>query len=125
MTITTHEVDDIAVAEVRGQINFQNTQTLKDLFSELEARNQKAIVVDLKETEYIDGFGLSVLVNLSRNVYKGGGKLSLSCLNRELQRIFTKTKLDRWFDIYESQEEACRKLKKGGGKPKVRERKTA
>ena len=51
MTITTHEIDDIAVAEVKGQINFQNTQTLKDLFSELEARNRKTIVVDLKETE--------------------------------------------------------------------------
>lgn len=125
MTITTHEVDDIAIAEVSGQINFQNTQTLKDLFSELEARNQKAIVVDLKETEYIDGFGLSVLVNLSRSVYKGGGKLSLSSLNRELQRIFTKTKLDRWFDIYESQEEACRKLKRSRGKPRARVRKSA
>ena len=125
MTITTHEVDDIAIAEVSGQINFQNTQTLKDLFSELEARNQKSIVVDLKETEYIDGFGLSVLVNLSRSVYKGGGKLSLSSLNLELQRIFTKTKLDRWFDIYESQEEACRKLKRNTGKSRTRVRKSA
>ena len=112
MTITTHEVDDIAVAEVRGQINFQNTQTLKDLFSELEAKNRKAIVVDLKETEYIDGFGLSVLVNLSRNVYKGGGRLSLTSLNKELQRIFSKTKLDRWFEIYDTQEEACKSLMK-------------
>ena len=59
MTITTHEVDDIAVAEVKGQINFQNTQTLKELFLQLEAANHKRIVVDLKETEYIDGFGLS------------------------------------------------------------------
>ncbi|OGF98432.1 MAG: hypothetical protein A3F83_04975 [Candidatus Glassbacteria bacterium RIFCSPLOWO2_12_FULL_58_11] len=116
MTITTHEIDDIAVAEVKGQINFQNTQTLKDLFCELEAKNHKAIVVDLKETEYIDGFGLSVLVNISRNVYKGGGRLSLTSLNRELQRIFSKTKLDRWFDIYETQEEACRSLLKNRSK---------
>ncbi|HLA40819.1 MAG TPA: STAS domain-containing protein [Candidatus Glassbacteria bacterium] len=122
MTITTHEVDDIAIAEVKGQINFQNTQTLKDLFCELEAKNHKAIVVDLKETEYIDGFGLSVLVNISRNVYKGGGRLSLSSLNRELQRIFTKTKLDRWFDIYDSQEEACRQMRKSNGR---KTRKTA
>ena len=116
MTITTHEVDDIAVAEVKGQINFQNTQTLKDLFSELEARNHKTIVVDLKETEYIDGFGLSVLVNLSRNVYKGGGRLSLTSLNKELQRIFSKTKLDRWFEIFDTQEEACKSLTKPGAK---------
>ncbi|MFH1069373.1 MAG: STAS domain-containing protein [Candidatus Glassbacteria bacterium] len=122
MTITTHEVDDIAVAEVKGQINFQNTQTLKDLFCELEAKNHKAIVVDLKETEYIDGFGLSVLVNISRNVYKGGGRLSLTSLNRELQRIFTKTKLDRWFDIYETQEEACKQMKKSNSR---KARKTA
>ena len=110
MTITTHEVDDIAVAEVKGQINFQNTQTLKDLFTQLEAANHKAIVVDLKETEYIDGFGLSVLVNISRNVYKGGGQLTLTSLNKELKRIFSKTKLDRWFDIYETREEACKSL---------------
>jgi len=116
MTITTHEIDDIAVAEVKGQINFQNTQTLKDLFSELEARNRKTIVVDLKETEYIDGFGLSVLVNLSRNVYKGGGRLTLTSLNKELKRIFSKTKLDRWFDIYDTQEEACKSLLKSGKK---------
>jgi len=116
MTITTYEVDDIAVAEVKGQINFQNTQSLKDLFSELEAKNRKAIVVDLKETEYIDGFGLSVLVNLSRNIYKGGGRLSLTSLNKELQRIFSKTKLDRWFEIYDTQEEACKSLMKSGAK---------
>ena len=113
MTITTHEIEDIAVAEVKGRINFQNTQTLKDLFSHLESTNHKQIVVDLKETEYIDGFGLSVLVNLSRDIYKGGGSLSLTNLNRELKRIFSKTKLDRWFDIYESQEDACKNLKKG------------
>jgi anti-anti-sigma factor len=110
MTITTHEIDDIAVAEVKGQINFQNTQTLKELFTQLEASNHKRIVVDLKETEYIDGFGLSVLVNLSRNIYKGGGSLTLSSLNKELKRIFSKTKLDRWFDIYETQEEAFKSL---------------
>jgi len=110
MTITTHEIGDIAVAEVKGQINFQNTQTLKDLFSHLEANNHRQIVVDLKETEYIDGFGLSVLVNLSRSIYKEGGQLTLSSLNKELKRIFSKTKLDRWFDIYETQEEACKSL---------------
>ena len=110
MTITTHEIGDIAVAEVKGQINFQNTQTLKDLFSHLEANNHRQIVVDLKETEYIDGFGLSVLVNLSRAIYKDGGQLTLSSLNKELRRIFSKTKLDRWFNIYETQEEACNSL---------------
>ncbi|HUU27912.1 MAG TPA: STAS domain-containing protein [archaeon] len=120
MTITTHEIDDIAVAEVKGQINFQNTQTLKDLFSQLESRNPKAIVVDLKETEYIDGFGLSVLVNISRNIYKGGGRLTLSSLNKELKRIFSKTKLDRWFDIYESQEEAFKSLSSNSRKKAVK-----
>ncbi len=113
MTITTLEVNDIAVAEVRGQINFQNTQTLKDLFSELEAGGRKTIVVDLKETEYIDGFGLSVLVNISRGIYRGGGTLTLTSLNKELKRIFSKTKLDRWFEIYDSREEACRQLTSG------------
>ncbi|MEA2062528.1 MAG: STAS domain-containing protein [Gemmatimonadota bacterium] len=110
MTITTHEIGDVAIAEVKGQINFQNTQALKDLFSHLEAGNHKQIVVDLKETEYIDGFGLSVLVNLSRSLFKDGGRLSLSSPNKELKRIFSKTKLDRWFDIYETQEEACNSL---------------
>lgn len=118
MTITTHEIDDIAVAEVKGQINFQNTQTLKELFSRLEANNHKRILVDLKETEYIDGFGLSVLVNLSRSVFKDGGTLSLSSLNKELKRIFSKTKLDRWFDIYDTQEEAFRSLQMSGKRRK-------
>lgn len=118
MTITTHEVDDIAVAEVKGHINFQNTQTLKELFNHLEEKNHKQIVVDLKETEYIDGFGLSVLVNLSRSIYKGGGRLTLSSLNKELKSIFNKTKLDRWFDIYDTQEEAFKSLQ--SGKKRVR-----
>jgi len=118
MTITTHEIDDIAVAEVKGQINFQNTQTLKELFIQLEAANHKRIVVDLKETEYIDGFGLSVLVNLSRGIYKDGGCLSLSSLNKELKRIFSKTKLDRWFEIYETQEEAFRSLQQNSRRRK-------
>ena len=97
----------------QGQNQFSEHPNLKDLFSHLESTNHKQIVVDLKETEYIDGFGLSVLVNLSRDIYKGGGSLSLTSLNKELKRIFSKTKLDRWFDIYESQEDACKNLKKG------------
>jgi hypothetical protein len=37
-------------------------------------------------------------------------KATQSFADKELKRIFSKTKLDRWFNIYETKEEACKSL---------------
>ncbi len=111
MTINQIEIGEgVVVLEIKGQINFQNTQTLFKAILEIESKARKALILDLKEMEYIDGFGLSALVQVSKKISIMGSKLLLVEVNNETKHILRKTKFERWFDIFETREEAVKSL---------------
>ncbi|NOX58880.1 MAG: STAS domain-containing protein [Planctomycetes bacterium] len=63
-------------------------------------------VFDLQEVSYIDSAGVGTLVDVFRRTKKSGVRMSLVGMNRQVRSVFEITKLDKFFRIFESVQEA-------------------
>lgn len=96
------------VFEVDGQLIVGNREELKRLVLAALEDGGRRFVIDFARTAYIDSSGLGVLIGLSKEVRRVGGELRLASLNEDLQNLFELTRLDTFFRISDSLEEALR-----------------
>jgi anti-sigma B factor antagonist len=71
---------------------------------------KQKIVIDLKDTRFIDSSGLATLVRAFKRARAAGGALALAGLQPAVLKIFELTRLDRAFDIYRDRNEALAHL---------------
>lgn len=64
------------------------------------------VVVNLEDVTYMDSSGLGVLVEVLRKVRSFGGTLRLCCLSERVRSVFEITRLDHFFDVRPTEEEA-------------------
>ncbi len=64
------------------------------------------IVIDLKNTVYMDSSGLGAMVSRIATTRSNGGDIRLANLNRFIQELIQVTNLNRVFHIYDSTEAA-------------------
>jgi anti-sigma B factor antagonist len=64
------------------------------------------VIVDFRDTTFIDSTTLGVLVGGVKRLRSNDGQLSLVCSDRNITKIFEITGLDRVFTIYATRAEA-------------------
>lgn len=96
------------VLEVDGQLIVGNREGLKRMVLAALDDGARRFVIDFARTAYIDSSGLGVLISLSKEVRRAGGDLRLASLSEDLQNLFELTRLDTFFRISDSLEEALR-----------------
>ncbi|MGA1263016.1 MAG: STAS domain-containing protein [Prochlorothrix sp.] len=69
-----------------------------------------AIVVDFRNTSFIDSSGLGALVSAQKKVRSQGKKLLFCHLNAQIKMIFELTSLDQAFAIFNDLEEVKQSL---------------
>ena len=85
---------DTLVVGVPGQLIVANRQQLKErVLDELE-KGERAFLIDLADTGYVDSAGLGALVSLRKKVRERGGELRLANLNDDLKQLLRLTKVD-------------------------------
>jgi anti-sigma B factor antagonist len=71
---------------------------------------KQKVVVDLKDTGFIDSSGLATLVRAFKHARASGGSLVLAGLQPAVRKVFELTRLDKAFDIYRDSGEALARL---------------
>jgi len=66
------------------------------------------LLLDLGNVRFLSSNALGILVNFKKKLDAVGGDLRLCCLDPDLLELLLITKLDRLFQIFESQQEALR-----------------
>ncbi|MBA4406157.1 anti-sigma factor antagonist [bacterium] len=112
MKINLVEKYTAAVLELKGDI----TGTAKDMeFSEtlrkLLAEGKKNIIIDLKETGFVNSSGLGMLIGGYTTVKNGGGDLKLANATEKIESLLVITKLTSIFENYNSVDEAVKSFK--------------
>lgn len=96
-----------AVVRVPGpRFRMEEDDAIRQELLELVAGDQHRIVLDFEEVEFVDSSFLGLLIIVLKRVTASGGDLRICCLREQLRGIFNLMRLDRLFDIYDSQEEA-------------------
>jgi len=93
-----------------GRLSAEDAHKLKKLFEETGSQGGP-VVVDMSNLEYIDSSGLGALVYILRNSPQG---VRLCCVPSKVLDVLELAKLERFFPIYLSREEALGVSERGG-----------
>ena len=107
--LTSRQVGDVTVIDVAGRITLgEGSSALRDALRELVGKNQKKILLNLGEVNYIDSSGIGELVSGFTTVTNSGGQLKLLNLNKRVKDLLQITKLYTVFDVHEDEAGAIR-----------------
>ncbi len=107
--LNTRQVGDVSVVDVAGRITLgEGSSALRDALRDLINKNQKKILLNLGEVNYIDSSGIGELVSGFTTVTNSGGSLKLLNLNKRVKDLLQITKLYTVFDVHEDEAGAIR-----------------
>jgi len=100
----------ITVARVSGELIGEDVERFTEELTELVSGEGSALAVELSELELVDSNGLAALMNLVTRARLSEGNVVLVSPSAFVAGIFSVTRLDTWFDICNTLDEAKRKL---------------
>jgi len=115
-TLSVEKIGDITIIHVlERRIFLQVTDRFREeLLSEVD-KGLKYLVIDLSKVSVMNSAGLGVLLQVRDKFVKSFGHLILAGLQPIIQDIFTRMKLDSFFEICTDYNEAMGKLVEEGG----------
>lgn len=93
-------------------LDIDASNNLRREIDNLLANSCKNILLNFADVSFMNSSGLGALVAILKNVRTQGGKLYLCSISDRVKIIFSLSKLDRVFQIFDSQEEFEEKVLK-------------
>jgi anti-sigma B factor antagonist len=97
---------DATVVVLTGDVDLHHSPALHATLVGVANDRPRKLLVDLREVPYMDSSGVGTFVEVFRRVTAYRGKLVLFGMSSRVRSVFEITKLDRFFTICESQEQA-------------------
>ena len=112
MKISPRQVDGVTILDCSGRITLgEGSVVLRDAVRDLLTKDQKKILLNLGDVNYIDSSGIGELVSAFTTVRKQGGELKLLNLTKKVHDLLQITKLYTVFDIKDDEAGAVRAFK--------------
>ncbi|MFH1407214.1 MAG: STAS domain-containing protein [Candidatus Omnitrophota bacterium] len=108
MDIKEKKLGDQVICQISGEVDVTTSPDLRKLFERMARDKTKTLVLNLQNVSYIDSSGLATLVEGLQRAKSYNGKLKLTNLSGKAKSLFEITKLERIFDIYDSEEAALK-----------------
>ncbi len=101
------EKDGATIVELAGDIDMHHSPGLHAALVDLILARPKKLVLNLSGVPYMDSSGVGTLVEVFRRVSSYHGTMILCELMPRVRSVLEITKLDRFFTICETEEEAA------------------
>lgn len=102
-----HEAD-AAIVRVQGEVDLRTSPELRGAFLELLEQRPGRIIVDLSDVHYVDSSGVGTIVELKRRAMRDRSEVILVGLQPRVRSLFEITRLEQFFTIAASVDEARR-----------------
>ena len=110
--MSLRQVGDVAVVTPRGSFfGAEETDELDSLLKDLDAKDNRALVLNLIETVHMNSTALAFVTAARARYKKRGGKITLCHLNDRMQTVIAVMRLGELFDDYATEREAVESLK--------------
>lgn len=103
MEIAVRREPRLVIVDVAGEIDVTSANRIRDTLGDLTKAVSPQIVVNLARATYIDSSGLGVLMAARRDVQKGGGRLVLCGMSKDVRMVLELTRLNKLFEIYDDE----------------------
>lgn len=108
--LSTETIDGVLVVRVdERRLDASKAPLFKDHISQAIGDGINRLVLDLGQVEFIDSSGLGVIVSVLKRLGPSGN-LAIAGANSAVRRLFSLTRMDRVFTLYDSPQAAVTNL---------------
>jgi anti-sigma B factor antagonist len=104
-SVETHDGDQAVVIEVRGELDLASSPGLEQELERGAAAKAEVVIVDLRELEFMDSTGLSVLVRAHQRANENGQRFGVVRGPQQVQRLLSLTGVADRLTLADSPEE--------------------
>ena len=98
--------DDNTIIALTGDVDMKHSMSLRDIIiTELDPK-PAALLIDLSQVSFMDSSGLAVIIEALQRTNKAKTKLKLFGMKQQVRNIFEIARLEKVFQIYETEQEA-------------------
>ena len=94
------------IVDLQGEIDLHQSPQLHERLVEVCKSKPKVLVLNLAEVAYMDSSGVGTLVHTYRTVSGYQGRMALAGLQDRVRSVFEISRLDKYFQIFDSVEAA-------------------
>jgi len=102
----SHDADGTAVIRLDGEIDLRTSPMLHERLIELAAQRPPRFLLELTQVSYMDSSGVGTIVDFKRRLERYGGRLVLVGPQPRVRGVLEITRLDRFFTITATIDEA-------------------
>ena len=100
LRISTRQVERVLVVDCYGHLVFgEETSLLRQQVKALLPTSPR-VVLNLRDTVYLDSGGMGTLIELFASAQKAGGRMKLAGLNKHIREVLHIAKLSTVFEIF-------------------------
>jgi anti-sigma B factor antagonist len=110
MELNAQLIDGIEVIALQGRFDVNVASTVRKRIDDITSKKPALLVVNLEEVNFLDSTGLATLVQGQKQAQALNGKMNLCGLRQSVRIIFELTRLDSFFEIFSTEEEAVTAL---------------
>jgi anti-sigma B factor antagonist len=105
--ISARKVQDRVILDVSGDIDLAHSPTMrKVLLGEIKEKRNPKVFLNLKDVRYIDSSGIASLVEGLKAARDLSSRLILFGLSPAVREVMELSRLQRIFEIYDTEEQA-------------------
>lgn len=103
MQFTSFLQDGRLTVALTGEIDHHCAKKyIQAITAKIEAYTPKLCVLDFQDVTFMDSSGIAVVINALRNMTRIEGKLVISGLNAQPQKVFRASGIDKLIEIKEA-----------------------
>ena len=99
MSQKTKIVDDQMQVVLAGTIYVQEAKVIGAKLIKLIDKGQTSLLIDLSQVDYIDSFGLGMLVSMQKLALESNGGIKIKGIRGCVKKMFEVTRLTEMFEI--------------------------
>jgi anti-sigma B factor antagonist len=105
--IVPRNAEGCVIYDISGDIDLANSPTMrKVLLGEIKEKHTRKVLLNLQSVRYIDSSGIASLVEGLKASRDSGSRLILFGLSPSVREVLELSRLQKIFEIYESEEQA-------------------
>jgi anti-anti-sigma factor len=114
MEIQAREKDDVVIFDIEGEIRRSDVSdvTLHQLVKDQLDGGKRNILLNFKNVEFIDSFGVGEILASYISTHNLGGRLKIAKISKKLYLVFQVTMLTKVLDIFDNEELALQSFMK-------------
>jgi anti-anti-sigma factor len=105
LSLETRMADRVAVVALRGELDLAGAAALEQELARLDAESPDAVVLDLRDVDFMDSSGLRVVAVASQHAEARGRRLALVPGSDQVMRVFEITRMRERLDFVDAPEQ--------------------